>query len=258
MSQLKNRLSQTRKEAYKLFSLEKILQRSVFVLNVFAVISVVYLISSSSKLETSNTGIYLVILISLSVFLIANLFQQQIVMRLRKDWLELEEKSTYDSVTKAFNRGAFEEILSEEMGRARRYSVPLSLCIIDLDDFKTFNDTYGHPQGDRLLKNFSERVRQAIRGTDCFARYGGDEFCILLPHTDLISAEKFVGRILLEIQEWLDSTFSAGVTTYKAPEDKSSFMTRADLALYQAKREGKNKVRCLVGDEDDSQVVVKF
>ncbi len=257
MSQIKNRLSQTRKEAYKLFSLEKILQRSAFVLNVFAVIGIAYLMICSSKGDASDTKIQFFILAALSLFLIANLFQQQILMRLRKDWLELEEKSTYDSVTKAFNRGAFEEILDEETNRARRYSVPLSLCIIDLDDFKTFNDTYGHPQGDRLLKNFSERVRNAIRGTDCFARYGGDEFCILLPHTDLVSAEKFVGRILLEVQEWLDSTFSAGVTTYKSPEDKNSFMARADLALYQAKREGKNKVRCLVG-ESDNQVVVEF
>lgn len=257
MSQIKNRLSQTRKEAYKLFSLEKILQRSVFVLNVCAVIGIAYLMFFSASESVSNTKVQLFVLMTLSLFLIANLFQQQILMKLRKDWLELEEKSTYDAVTKAFNRGAFEEILDEETNRARRYSVPLSLCIIDLDDFKTFNDTYGHPQGDRLLKNFSERVRSAIRGTDCFARYGGDEFCILLPHTDLISAEKFVGRILLEVQEWLDSTFSAGITTYKTPEDRNSFMARADLALYQAKREGKNKVRCLVG-ENDNQVIVEF
>lgn len=256
MAGTKQRLSKIREEAGRLFSLESAVQKSVLVLNLVALLGVIYLtlpLSSRGALDPART----LLLGVLALFLAANYFQQIVLMRLRRKWSELEEQSTHDGLTRAYNRETFEDILEEEMSRAKRYQFPLSLCIIDLDSFKAYNDTYGHPKGDRLLADFADRVQKAIRSADCLARYGGDEFCVLLPHTDLVSAEKFLNRILTEVQEWLDFSFSAGVTSYRPTDNSLSFITRADLALYQAKREGKNRIRCLIG-EDDNQVLVKF
>jgi len=257
MSQIKQRLSKIRRDTKKLFELESALHTSVSALNVIAILAVCFLALPSNKAGFKMSGWQMTILLALGTFLIVNFIQHRILRGIRKKCEQLEEQSTHDSLTGAFNRETFDDILDEEMSRAKRYRVALSLCVIDLDNFKSVNDNYGHPQGDKLLKSFADRVHKVIRTTDCFARYGGDEFCILLSHTNLVQAEKFLNRLLLEVQEWLNSSFSAGVTMYRPAEDKVSFITRADLALYQAKREGKNRIRCLI-EEDDHQVVVEF
>lgn len=257
MSATKKKLSKIRQEASRLFSIESGIMKSVSILNLLAFAAVLYLALSQGRQGVPHDRFYFPVLVLLTIFVGVNFMQQWLLMRLRRKWVELEGQSTRDGLTQAFNRETFEEILDEEMSRARRYQFPLTLCIIDLDNLKSLNDTFGHPRGDRLLVDFVQRVQKAIRSADCMARYGGDEFCVLLPHTSLVSAEKFLTRILSEVQEWLDCTFSAGVTSYRPGEDKLTLITRADLALYQAKREGKNRIRCMIG-EDDSQVVLKF
>ena len=257
MSVTKKKLSKIREEASRLFNLESGIMKSVSVLNLAALLGVVYLTLPKSQGNLAQDRFYFPVVVLLALFVAVNYVQQHLLMRLRRKWMELEKQSTRDGLTQAFNRETFEEIMDEEMSRSKRYQFPLSLCIIDLDNFKVLNDTYGHPRGDRLLIDFADRIQKAIRSADCLARYGGDEFCVLLPHTDLAKAEKFLARILTEVQEWLDCTFSAGVTAYRPGEDKISLISRADLALYQAKREGKNRIRCMIG-EDDSQVVLKF
>ncbi|MBU3758918.1 MAG: GGDEF domain-containing protein [Candidatus Omnitrophica bacterium] len=256
MAGTKHRLSKIRKEAARLFSLERGIQKSVLILNLAALLGLLYL--SLPTAFSSGIGPYQKILMGLlALFLAANYFQQVVVMRLRSQWAALEEQSAYDGLTRAFNRDSFEDIMEEEISRARRYKVPLSLCILDLDGFKTYNDTYGHPQGDRLLADFSARVLKAIRSADCLARFGGDEFCVLLPHTDLGNAEKFLNRMMTEVQEWMDISFSAGVTAFQPSDDGLAFISRADLALYQAKREGKNRIRSLLS-ESGREVLVNF
>jgi|GEM_PF-2074317 len=255
MPQTKHRLSKIRKEAGRLFALESGIQRSASWLNFAALAGAIYLTLPMSGSNVRLDALHYGILILLAVFLGINYMQQFVLIRLRRKWMELEEQSSHDGLTKTFNRETFEEILDEEMNRSRRYHFPLALCIVDLDNFKTYNDTHGHPKGDRLLADFSERIRKAIRSADCVARYGGDEFFVLLPHTSLQDAEKFLSRMLLETQEWLDFSFSAGVTVYRPSEDKINFITRADAALYQAKREGKNRIRCLIGDNDDHVIM---
>ncbi len=166
---------------------------------------------------------------------------------------ELEALSKTDPLTGAKNRGAFEEMLRQEAHRARRYQFPLSLVMLDLDHFKPINDTHGHRVGDGVLQQFVARVGTVFRETDAIYRYGGEEFTVLLPHTpydgaldaarrlvQVTSATPFtIGAVTLPV------TVSAGVATTAAGDtDGVDLVTRADAALYQAKKQGRN---CAVG-----------
>lgn len=254
----KQRLTRLADEGRKLFNLEGHFLKSAAILNLAALLGGIYLLIPSFRDGSFQwTDTEAIALIALSVLLLINYMQFMVMMRIRHKWLELEKNSTYDSLTQAFNRQCFEEILQEEITRSSRYHYPLSICLIDLDNFKKFNDTFGHVRADELLQKFSRLVKSSIRSVDCFARYGGDEFCVLLPHTDLVRSEKFLSRILVQVQEMLECTFSAGVTAYRSGETKTEFLMRADLALYQAKRDGKNRIRCVIG-KDNSPVVVSF
>ncbi|MDA9101337.1 GGDEF domain-containing protein, partial [Omnitrophica bacterium] len=176
---------------------------------------------------------------------------------LSRRWLQAREKSSMDLLTGGLNRPCFEEIVEEEMRRCNRYHVPLTLCFVDLDDFRSYNESFGRTKGDDLLQKFSDALRGAVRFTDTVARYESDEFCILLPHTDLVRAEKFVIRVLGIIRDQIDCGFCAGLTSFKPGENKTHFIMRARMALQHAKSEGKQRVRCIIGD-DNSQTVVHF
>ncbi|MDP3920041.1 MAG: GGDEF domain-containing protein [Candidatus Omnitrophota bacterium] len=240
-----------------LFDSQSFIQKCSAVFTFAALAGLLYLLLPAGKPLIRQDWVPYVLLSLLVAFAVFQVAQQIVFNRLKGRWRRLEIQSMYDGLTQAFNRSAFEETLDEEMRRAGRYKFPLSICLIDLDNFKSFNDTYGHPRGDELLKKFSQHILKAIRSSDSLGRYGGDEFCILLPHTNLVNSEKFLARIQINVQEWLDTTFSAGLTSYRLGETMTEFLVRADLALYQAKREGKNRLRCLIG-EDDNQVVVSF
>lgn len=253
----KERLLKVTEEGRSLFRFENAVQNFNGVLSLVALAGVVYLISPYSGQPRPDGMVQIATLGFLVVFLVLNTIQHFVLGRLRRKWIELERHSTFDGLTRAYNRATFEELLDQEIERANRYRFPLTLCLIDVDDFKKFNDSFGHPRADDLLRKFSEHTNKAIRSSDSLARFGGDEFCILLPHTDLVSAEKFLSRLLTNVQEWVDCTFSAGVTTFRVGESKTDILERADLALYQAKREGKNRIRCMIG-EDDTQTVLSF
>ena len=158
----------------------------------------------------------------------------------------------YDPLTGVANRRAFEEILKKEWLRALRSQQPLSLIITDIDDFKRYNDTYGHSAGDEVLKAVSQMIEGRIRrGTDLVARIGGEEFAVILPETDLAGAQALTEQILhhcrllrSDFDRHHDApTLSAGVSVC-TPDEKNDVETlfeRADSALYEAKRGGKNR-----------------
>ncbi len=159
--------------------------------------------------------------------------------------------SLTDDLTGLPNRRAFLRRLEDEVGRVRRYDMPLSLAIIDLDFFKSINDDYGHGAGDEALRVFSSQVLSIFRHLDLVARYGGEEFIVLMPNTDHDGA----ARALEKIQQQRIKTsfkrngetaslpaFSAGVALYKPGETATDFIDRADRALYQAKNLGRNRV----------------
>jgi diguanylate cyclase (GGDEF)-like protein len=162
---------------------------------------------------------------------------------------ELEALSRTDALTGLGNRRAFDEALLHEVPRAQRYRVPLSLVMLDLDHFKKVNDEHGHSGGDEVLRHFGRLVKGVIRESDSAFRYGGEEFALLLPHTDADSACVVARRLVERVAATpvqlgqgasLRVTCSAGVAGLATgPED---MIARADAALYEAKRSGRNRV----------------
>lgn len=173
--------------------------------------------------------------------------------RLETATKELEELSIKDGLTGLFNHRFFYNKMKEEIERARRYHKRVSLLLIDLDDFKHYNDHQGHLQGDDLLRTIGEIIRNNIRVTDFACRYGGEEFAVILPETDRQEAEVAAERIRRAIQEYAfpyeetqplgDVTVTIGGGSYPDDsEELSDLIKKVDDLLYKAKGEGKNKV----------------
>jgi diguanylate cyclase (GGDEF)-like protein len=165
-----------------------------------------------------------------------------------------EEQALTDSLTGLYNYRFFQESLQRELSRASRSKAPLSLIVLDLDNFKVINDNYGHGVGDRVLRHLADLIQRHSRKANVVVRYGGDEFCIVVPEGDLETARAVAERVLTEIRNspYGDDTHgvppqsltvSAGVTAYRPEEDNAfSFFKRADENLLAAKRSGKDRV----------------
>lgn len=155
-----------------------------------------------------------------------------------------------DPLTGVYNRSTLEENLNREVKLAQRYSRNLSMIILDIDNFKEFNDNYGHDIGDEVLKTTVEKTIACIRSTDIIFRYGGEEFVILLSNTDLQGGAYLGERIRESVEnaslahedQSLRVTVSLGVAELNTDEMNARFFSRADQALYEAKNSGKNRV----------------
>lgn len=161
-----------------------------------------------------------------------------------------ERQARQDPLTGLANRRAFDEALQREYARAVRQGRPLCLLLLDLDHFKRINDQWSHNIGDRVLKQVAQTIQAACRETDVAARWGGEEFSVLLPDTDLINAEIFAQRLrhnlsrldFSDVANGLTLTTSIGLATIADCEDADTILQRADAALYQAKESGRNRV----------------
>jgi diguanylate cyclase (GGDEF)-like protein len=157
-----------------------------------------------------------------------------------------------DDLTKAFNRRFFESYLDEEIERARRYGSVFSVIFLDLDDLKTVNNFFGHLTGSRTLQEVAKRILNAVRGIDKVVRFGGDEFCIILPQTDSEQAAAVANRVRrsigdssfkLEPEIEISVTASFGIATYPAHAmTKEDLIRQADLAMYRVKSTTKNAI----------------
>lgn len=164
----------------------------------------------------------------------------------------VEELAITDGLTGLYVRRYFLERLREELNRSKRYSFPFAFLMLDIDDFKKCNDTYGHLVGDVVLRDIGQIMRSCVREIDLIARYGGEEFSILLPETDREGARMVADRIRKRVEdnafraydETLKITISIGVAMYpEDAHDTKQVIERADVALYAAKRAGKNVVQ---------------
>lgn len=165
----------------------------------------------------------------------------------------MKELARTDGLTGLYNYRYFHECLEDEIHRAKRYQRTLSLIMLDVDNFKRFNDTYGHPIGDTILKKIATIIKESIRDVDLASRYGGEEFMVMLPETDTVRALPLAERIRREIEKrtlgslGIKSKESAHVSLGVAcfpwdAQDKDDLIQRADEAMYTAKAQGKNRV----------------
>ena len=156
----------------------------------------------------------------------------------------------YDQLTGALNRRGLEEMFEKEKARADRHDAPFCVSLLDIDNFKKLNDSFGHNVGDEALIHLAKVCRDTLRPQDTVARYGGEEFIILLPETGLEDATVALTRLQRELtrrffmhnNEKVLITFSAGVTEMLADDNQTTVIKRADEAMYKAKKSGKNRV----------------
>ncbi|MBL0726547.1 diguanylate cyclase [Piscinibacter sp. HJYY11] len=162
----------------------------------------------------------------------------------------LDELARKDKLTGLNNFGALEEEMRRRISEAHRSPMALSMILVDIDHFKRFNDTFGHPAGNVVLKRVAQVISKAVRDMDFVARYGGEEFAVLLPHCDLPSALAVAERVRADIEaavidngdERHQVTISAGCAVLGAQEASADFVSRVDAALYESKHAGRNRV----------------
>ncbi len=160
---------------------------------------------------------------------------------------ELERRASHDHLTGLFNRETFEQMIHAEILRTERYGTRFSMIMLDIDHFKPINDRYGHAIGDEVLIRFARTVKEQTRATDTLSRWGGEEFMLLLPETDIEGAaqlaEETRQRVAkVDFPEVGQVTVSLGVAEYRPPENARNLLKRLDDALYEAKEGGRNRV----------------
>jgi diguanylate cyclase (GGDEF)-like protein len=152
----------------------------------------------------------------------------------------LDARARTDELTGLANRRTWDEELPKELARAKRSGSPIAVAILDLDHFKLYNDTFGHPAGDRLLRAVAAGWVSRLRETDLLARYGGEEFGLVLPDCDIAAAHHVLDELRLCMPD--GSTCSIGVACWDGRESGEALVSRADAALYEAKRAGRDRV----------------
>ena len=172
------------------------------------------------------------------------------VRQLEQELEHVSEQVREDQLTGTLNRRGLDDAMQREISRAQRKHTAMCVAILDLDNFKKLNDTYGHQAGDDALVHLATVVRKTLRPTDTVARFGGEEFVIVFAETDEKQAVEAMRRLQRELtkrfflhdNERLLITFSAGVAALKPNETQEAILARADKAMYQAKLQGKNRV----------------
>jgi polar amino acid transport system substrate-binding protein len=159
----------------------------------------------------------------------------------------LERLSVTDSLTRLSNRRELDEVLNRSVELSRRTARPLALIMLDLDHFKVTNDSYGHQVGDQVLRQVAALIREQCRSTDLPGRWGGEEFLIVCPETELGAALVLAERLRVRIEAYRfdqvqHQTISLGLADFTAGDTPDSLLGRADAALYAAKRLGRNRV----------------
>ena len=210
--------------------------------------------------EVDNTILWRVVLIAsciigLSFFWTRRLHQakertQDALTKLANVQAQLEKQAITDSLTNLFNRSKLDETLDQELQRAKRFNHSFGIVLMDIDHFKQVNDTFGHPVGDQVLRDIAGILQAHTRDTDTVGRWGGEEFMILCPESELDHARQLAEKLRAQIEmttfpEANKKTASFGVTSYRQGDSVASLVARADANLYRAKNQGRNQVQAL-------------
>jgi diguanylate cyclase (GGDEF)-like protein len=188
---------------------------------------------------------------TLSHLLLGNYYRVRTESRINDSYEQLKENLSFDELTQVYNRRAGTERLHEEFERAKRSRESLSLALVDADNFKQINDTYGHQAGDHVLKSIASTIKGLVRAHDVVFRYGGEEFLIIMPATSEKESavplerlrEELSGMTVAYGEHAIRISVSIGVSAVVGlTEDARDVISRADEALYRAKRSGKNRV----------------
>jgi len=171
---------------------------------------------------------------------------------LRRRLQEKHEQAVRDPLTGLFNRLAYDERIVQEFARWKRYGQSMVLMMIDIDHFKAVNDTYGHKAGDKALVLIADQIRNHLRESDFLARFGGEEFVVLMPETNIDAAIIAADKLLKAVEQCefhyqnskVNITVSAGLAQLRKDDTTEGLFQRADQAMYRAKEAGRN--RCLV------------
>jgi diguanylate cyclase len=172
------------------------------------------------------------------------------IKALERELAQTSHLIRHDQLTGALNRRGLDEVLGKEIARAERHDLPICLALLDIDNFKRLNDRHGHMAGDEALVHLAKIIRESLRPQDTAARFGGEEFIIIFPETDLQEAvsamtrlqRNLTRRIFLYENQKILITFSAGIAQLQAGESQSAIIQRADAAMYASKTAGKNQV----------------
>jgi len=208
------------------------------------------IISKHGWEEIPQSGFAAVSVYLLLILLISSIWAYRINIYKRKEYvnkLELKELSEKDFLTGIHNRSKFNAELNRWLNQAARYQNSFALIMMDIDDLKIINDQHGHVAGDRVLTEFAGLVKKELRSSDIFARWGGDEFIILLPYAGLSQAVQMAVRIhdIILSYRFIETetvSCSFGVTEFEEGDDQITIVQRVDNNLYKAKKEGKNRI----------------
>ena len=194
----------------------------------------------------------------------ARVSTMEVEARAFQEDLELQrQKALQDPLTGLPNRAAWNERLEIERARQQRYGGDLSLAVVDIDHFKRINDSFGHLAGDKVLKIIAGELARRLRKTDFIARFGGEEFVLLLPATPLDGGRQLLEALRADIEacpfhfkgERVAITFSAGLTPMLPGEPGDAAFQRADEALYRAKHQGRNRIELAPASDEVSRAV---
>jgi diguanylate cyclase (GGDEF)-like protein len=200
-----------------------------------------------------TSGLIIVVIILCLLF---ELNSARVINKLHKALQTIEELAVKDELTGIYNRRQLLKTMEEARNRAQRNTDTFCLSLIDIDHFKHINDTYGHSIGDEVLKRLAAIIQLKVRKTDCFGRYGGEEFLLILEGSDIDAAVLHSERIreyientrFPELPHSQSITISIGVAAYSDSKNIQDILDEADVALYKAKREGRNRVETIEKD----------
>ncbi len=202
------------------------------------ILSMVFTFSISLNLLRSDMSLYWTLIGCFTIFALV-LFRQYIVLRdNRRLYKQMEQQAVTDSLTGLYNRHFFNEALQREIKRADRYGYPLTILMMDVDNFKAYNDLHGHLKGDVLLKEIAAQIKSHVRASDLLARFGGDEFVLILPETDINQAQAIIKKLDAAVSETFSRDrlgISIGSALLQPDMTPQSLLAEADRSLYRIK-----------------------